>query len=708
MAERFSSLSASDLEALEALIQSMALHVNGLLAVFQTPREEQRRPRLVVASEALDSRIRVSLTRQVFRLRRNMHLSDAEVPLTDVASAFAQGVVFPLMSDMILVGVVVVLSRDANLSDHQRWSVRTGATLMRGMLENAYLRESLRGSLTAAQSILALAQSIADTPSPQAMVEMLRDALFSPAISGCAVLYYGPREENLSHRQSDYSYLEMAGAWTRRRGSGGGIGLRVYLHGYRTRLHLLAEERSLVVQRVDETSLSVFDPLIRAFLRDETIRSVAFFGLQSGQQPLGIMVVMADQVNYFTPGEMNTYHLAAELVSVTALARMLAEQRDRVRQLRSALADAVSDAILLVVPYTGESRVVSINPVFSDWFDVPTTAAPGLTLEDVLMQMCLPEDVRLDLRDRWAQLPTRSGDMQEGEFHFVHRSGQTRAVAWTSAPVVQDGQVLGRVYAFHDVTADREALRLRAEYLTRISHELRTPLTSIQGFAQFILEATGDDLPPIAREYTEIILNNAKQLKAIISDIIDVTRADAGQVHLNREMTSMVVVAREALASFQLMASQRNQTLHANFAEPLPNVDIDRQRIIQVLNNLILNGIKFAPDGGTITVRLGTAENEQELPESAPPDVVLPCVVVTVDDSGFGIEDVDAERIFMPFFRTQDARRKRIDGVGLGMTIARSMIEIHQGKIWAVPRSIAGCGRIVFTLPVARAVTPHG
>jgi two-component system sensor histidine kinase VicK len=81
---------------------------------------------------------------------------------------------------------------------------------------------------------------------------------------------------------------------------------------------------------------------------------------------------------------------------------------------------------------------------------------------------------------------------------------------------------------------------------------------------------------------------------------------------------------------------------------------------------------------------------------------------VTVDDSGFGIEDVDAERIFMPFFRTQDARRKRIDGVGLGMTIARSMIEIHQGKIWAVPRSIAGCGRIVFTLPVARAVTPHG
>jgi signal transduction histidine kinase len=136
--------------------------------------------------------------------------------------------------------------------------------------------------------------------------------------------------------------------------------------------------------------------------------------------------------------------------------------------------------------------------------------------------------------------------------------------------------------------------------------------------------------------------------------------------------------------------------------DDLPPVSIDRGRIVQVVTNLLVNAIKYGPEHSTITMSARLASTYEDLPQHAPGDVVLPAAVVEVRDEGAGIPADETENVFMPFFRSDSAKRRKIEGVGLGLPVARSYVEIHQGKIWAAPGSQAGGGLFAFTLPVIR------
>jgi signal transduction histidine kinase len=130
---------------------------------------------------------------------------------------------------------------------------------------------------------------------------------------------------------------------------------------------------------------------------------------------------------------------------------------------------------------------------------------------------------------------------------------------------------------------------------------------------------------------------------------------------------------------------------------------VDVSRIIQVLTNLLSNAIKYSPEGGVIRVNTTYLAAGADLPDGAPPDLVLPAVLVSVVDEGKGLQRDDAERVFVPFFRTDDVKKRKIEGVGLGLAVTRSLVEVHRGKIWAVPVPPATGGCFLFTLPTVRA-----
>lgn len=623
-------------------------------------------------------------------------LGEADLLKTPYQSAL----LLPLVKGEHVPGIIGLFSRRKNA--YRVEDADSLADLLRMaylILENNALKALVEENLTTAQSILATAQAVTENPSPQQVVNILHDYLFEGHISSCALLLSGPVREDAPH--GPFEYLEIKGTWSKRLGSGVGMGVRLYLSENADLLEQLEEQKFLVFNNINDIRHR-FDPLIRGFMRAERMRSMVLLMLQSPSRRLGAIVIATDKPHEFTTREIHGYQTVAEFLAMNTMANILQQQHDSVQQGRAALLDAVTDGVVMVLPHGHGGYVLTVNQRFSRQFEVPESRAQGQTLMGLLDQMQIPEGTRQELREEWLSTPVAATTVIRGEFHLINAQGEPLDVEWYSAPVYQGHHVLGRIYIFHDVTAERVATRLRAEFLSRVSHELRTPLTSIQGFAEFILEASGDKLPDLAREYTEIILSSAKRLKTIFDEMIQITRADAGKLHLTKEDSHLLDLIIDVGAQMELHYKKRRQQLILDLDDDLPPVNIDLTKITQVLTNLLTNAIKYSPEGGTISISTRLVNGIDELGEDAPTDVVLPAILITIADAGKGLSKEEAEQVFMPFFRTDDSRKNKIEGVGLGLAVTRSIVEVHRGKIWAVPRPRAEGGCFQFTLPIVR------
>ena len=218
--------------------------------------------------------------------------------------------------------------------------------------------------------------------------------------------------------------------------------------------------------------------------------------------------------------------------------------------------------------------------------------------------------------------------VQRGEFNMIHPDGFPAAIEWYSAPVHHDNRVMGRMYIFHDASASRTAANLRANFVSRVSHELRTPLTSIRGFAEFILEELGDELPDLAREYTEIILNSARHLNALFSEVIEITRADTGEMNLHLTNAHLPDLIIDVVALLELSYKERGQIVIMELDDDAPPVSVDDNRITQVLTNLLNNAIKYTPPDTRIRIRMDLVRHATS--RRRPADVVIPAILVTV------------------------------------------------------------------------------
>jgi len=226
----------------------------------------------------------------------------------------------------------------------------------------------------------------------------------------------------------------------------------------------------------------------------------------------------------------------------------------------------------------------------------------------------------------------------------------------------------GRVVVLNDVTAEREAERLKDEFVALVSHELRTPLTSIVGYLELLRhDDDGAEGPGAAQRarFLTVVDRNARRLLRLVGDLLFVAQVESGKLGLHEGEVDLEAVARESIEAASPRARSGGVEL-ALECEPLPSLRGDRDRIAQALDNLISNAIKFTPDGGRVTVTLRREENR---------------AVVEVADTGIGIAEADIQRLFQRFFRTQRATAAAIPGVGLGLTIAQAIVHGHDGRL---------------------------
>jgi signal transduction histidine kinase len=571
--------------------------------------------------------------------------------------------------------------------------------ITRALLEN----QRLKDEQSLSDTIQEFAQLVGENPTPQHMINLLAERLFGGNIRFCALLLYGPFREDRPN--GPFGYLEIQGSWSSQNGSGVAAGMKIYLDQYPDMLAEIERKQIFHIPTVKaiETRL---DPLARGMLKAAGVQSLLLIALGTRERKVGLMVIGTQHDQEFSLVDIRRYSAVSKFVAMSAVTKALQQQHDYVHRARSAILDAVTDGVALVLPMAGHpnggadhSQVLTVNPAFTELFGVPNSRAQ-VPLTQLLARMRLPDDVRQSLDRQWFSRPLRDPITQTSEFLMVHPNGHPVTIEWYSAPVYQDRQVIGRIFLFHDVTNDRSSVNLRADFIQRMSHELRTPLTSIKGFAQFILEELQHELSPLAKEYTSIIYSNAQQLTSLFSSIIEMTRADTGELRLNTGPTHIGELVQKMVDFLEPECITQEKRIINEVPFDLPLVLVDANRINQVLQQLLNNALKHTPPQGEITIQGSLAEHAMLLPPDAPDDVVTPCLVISIIDQGTGISAEDAPLIFLPFYRTKESRAAKLPGSGLGLRLVQSVIELHRGKIWAGARRRGHPGgRIHFTLP---------
>jgi two-component system phosphate regulon sensor histidine kinase PhoR len=261
----------------------------------------------------------------------------------------------------------------------------------------------------------------------------------------------------------------------------------------------------------------------------------------------------------------------------------------------------------------------------------------------------------------------------------VERTLQVHAVPLRLSPAET-----GVAMVLHDVTALRQLEQVRTEFIANVSHELRTPLTAIQGYLETLLGGAMDD-PAHARRFLEVVFRHTERLGRLLNDLTDLSNIELGRVSLQRGRVVLAEVVEGALDIIRAKSDAGGVTLESRLPADLPPVQADRDRLAQILINLVDNAVKYTPRGGRVAVEAVAGEG---------------LVEVAVVDTGVGIPPADLPRITERFYRVDRARSRELGGTGLGLAIVKHLVAAHGGTLVIESRPGEGT-RVRVTLPAA-------
>ena len=224
----------------------------------------------------------------------------------------------------------------------------------------------------------------------------------------------------------------------------------------------------------------------------------------------------------------------------------------------------------------------------------------------------------------------------------------------------------GVLVVLHDVTEQRKNEEMRREFVANVSHELRTPLTNIRSYAETLTESTGEIPPDMEKKFLGVILNESDRMTHIVQDLLTLSRFDSERDELKLARFPFGEAVKDIYNAVYMDAQKHSHTLTLDVEPDLPEILADRERVLQVMMNIVSNSIKYTPDGGHIDIYAGRRRDR---------------VWMIVDDDGIGIPEEDRPRIFERFYRVDKARSRQSGGTGLGLSIAKEIVERHRGRL---------------------------
>ena len=322
-----------------------------------------------------------------------------------------------------------------------------------------------------------------------------------------------------------------------------------------------------------------------------------------------------------------------------------------------------------VVAFGPNGMVIQYNPASVQMLG--RTLDATVTFQELFSQEASFEELLALQRPQYLEAQKRAGNRELELFMTPFSAEQTP---------------YGALVVIHDVTEQRKNEQMRREFVANVSHELRTPLTNIRSYAETIMDS-GDEMPPALRgNFLGVIVSEADRMTRIVQDLLTLSKFDYGKMEMNIARFPFAKAVSGVYEAVALDAQNHGHQLTLHLPEHLPEVDGDRERIEQVIMNIVSNAIKYTPDGGRIDITAGVSGQQ---------------VFVRIADNGIGIPEKDLPRLFERFYRVDKARSRASGGTGLGLSIAKEILNQHHGDITI--DSVYGKGTTVtIMLPIAQ------
>ncbi|MCP0887163.1 cell wall metabolism sensor histidine kinase WalK [Ligilactobacillus sp. WILCCON 0076] len=373
------------------------------------------------------------------------------------------------------------------------------------------------------------------------------------------------------------------------------------------------------------------------------------------------------QVHIYGTDELGQLAQAVNNLSVRVEEAQETSEAER-RRLDSVLSH-MSDGVIAT---DRRGNITIINEMASDDLNVNADEIIGKSILDVL-----------DIRSQYT-LRELLENQDEIILDFSDVEHEQVLNAYFSLIQRESGFISGLVCVLHDVTEQQKIDRERRLFVSNVSHELRTPLTSMRSYIEALNDGAWKD-PKVAPAFLQVTQNETDRMIKMINELLSLSRMDSGRVQLELELVNLNELFNYILNRFDMIIdkdnsdnqkeNEKNYTIKRDFTKRDLWVEIDTDKFIQVIDNIMNNAIKYSPDGSVITCRLLETHNH---------------VILSITDQGLGIPKKDLGHVFDRFFRVDKARSRAQGGTGLGLAISKEVIEMHNGKIWV--DSIEGKG----------------
>jgi signal transduction histidine kinase len=429
----------------------------------------------------------------------------------------------------------------------------------------------------------------------------------------------------------------------------------------------------------------------------QSLTRAASLGLLTGvalpliarKEVIGVLFIFRNYLGVFSANDKALLGSFADQAAIAVHNALLYTQLRREEWRMTALLDSVADGILIMA---ADHTIEHCNPALTRMLGVTEEQVLGRLHEEVIRwssgNLGRKEGITLEQAeaDGWPLTPNATLYV-EGDLERLGASGERRQplpVGVTYAPLVMtDGTLMNIIASVRDITRFREAEELKSTFVSVISHELKTPVALIKGYVSTLRREDATWERQIVQDSLAVIEEEADRLTDLIENLLDASRLQAGALSINLTDVALDDLARRIGERFRTQTTRH--TIVVDFPTNFPIVMGDEGRLTQVFANLVSNSIKYAP-GGEIHISgrvRGGAHAEQ--------------VIVCVSDEGPGIARQDLPHVFDRFYRATDASRTT-KGAGLGLYLARAVVEAHGGHIWVDPKPGAGA-RICFSLP---------
>ncbi len=399
--------------------------------------------------------------------------------------------------------------------------------------------------------------------------------------------------------------------------------------------------------------------------------------LVAHRQVIGVIFIFRSYTDLFSSNDQQLLQSFADQAAIAVFNARLYSQVIIEKQRLDALIDSAADGIIIL---NADHSIERVNDAFERISGQTDEEVRGKHHDQVITWAHKPDGLTLEQAEAngWP-LTTNAHLYVEGD--LKRAEPRNVPVGITYAPLLTpDGQVRNIIVTVRDITHFRNADQMKATFISIVSHELKTPVALIKGYASTLRRDDARWDKHIVQDSLAVIEEEADHLTHMIEDLLDASRLQAGGLTMVRTDFSLPALAQRLAERFQTQT--KKHTLVVDFPAKFPVIMADETRIGQVLSNLISNAIKYSPKG---EIRIGG-------------DVRPEQIIVTVSDEGPGIDPHDMPHIFDRFYRADTAVRKT-KGAGLGLYLARAIVEAHGGRIWLDPQHGSGA-RICFSLPI--------